>query len=212
MTEYAEGLIFVGGNLEIETLVRAYTLGIYPWPLEENYPLLWFCPQPRGILKFSDLHIPHSLKKILKKSPYRISYNENFYAVVHACAAQKRLGQEGTWIIPEMIQAYIRFHEAGYAHSVEVWDGNDLIGGLYGVFVDGVFSGESMFHTKPNTSKIALVSLVNKLKEKGLSCIYIQMTTPVTQALGGKYISRTDFLNKLDQVHSLHPVHKLNLP
>lgn len=205
----AEGLIYVGGNLEIETLVRAYRLGIYPWPLEPNYPLFWFCPEPRGILQFSDLHIPHSLEKVLRKHSYQITFNQNFQDVIDQCAIQKRQGQSGTWIIPEMVAAYKKFFAAGYAHSVEVWDGEKLVGGLYGVFVDGVFSGESMFHLLPNTSKIALVALVEKLKEKGLSWIDIQMTTPVTQQLGGKYISRTEFLNRLDQVHSLHPSHKL---
>lgn len=211
LPEDSDGLIYVGGNLEIETLVKAYHAGIYPWPLEPSYPLFWFCPEPRGILEFKDLHIPRSLKKSLQNDGWRITFNQDFRSVIEACAEQPRPGQEGTWIIPAMVPAYIRFHEAGYAHSVEVWQGEELVGGLYGVYVDGVFSGESMFHRVPNASKVALVSLAQRLEEKRLGWMDIQMVTPVTQLLGGKYISRTEFLNRLDAVHSLHPSHKLSL-
>lgn len=207
----SDGLIYIGGNLSVETLAKAYTLGIFPWPLEEHYPLFWFCPQPRGILEFESLHIPHSLEKLRKKGIYRFSFNKAFSRVMEECARQKRPGQEGTWIIPEMFPAYRKFHEEGFAHSIECWRGEELVGGLYGVYVNGVFSGESMFHREPNTSKLCLVEMALKLKSLGLRWMDIQMLTPVTEHLGGRYISRKEFLARLRETHAKLPPLKLSL-
>ncbi len=207
----SEGLIFVGGNLEIETLVKAYRSRIYPWPYDPTYPILWFCPEPRGILDFADFHIPKSLQKFIAKKQYTLTVNKAFTRVIEECAKQKRPNQDGTWIIPQMLAAYTKFHEAGYAHSVECWDGDRLVGGLYGVFVDGLFSGESMFYLEPNTSKICFVKLVELLKKHGSLWMDIQMTTPVTELLGGKYITRADFLKRLDVLHTKNPEHKIKL-
>jgi leucyl/phenylalanyl-tRNA---protein transferase len=207
----SDGLVYIGGNLGVETLVQAYTSGIFPWPIEEIYPLFWFCPEPRGVLDFVDLHIPRSLERLRKKNIYRVTFNQAFERVMEGCSLQPRPGQEGTWIVPSLLPAYQVFHKEGYAHSIEVWRGEELVGGLYGVYVRGVFSGESMFHKEPNTSKIALVEMVLKLKSLGLDWMDIQMLTPVTEALGGHYISRRDFLQRLKETHKRKPPEKLKL-
>ena len=211
LPEESDGLIYIGGNLEPETLVQAYSAGIFPWPLEESYPLFWFCPEPRGVLDFNDLHIPRSLERLRRRGPYRFTFNQSFERVITECAKQPRPGQEGTWIVPTLIPAYLRFHQEGHAHSIEVWRDDQLVGGLYGVFVKGVFSGESMFHTESNTSKLALVEMVAKLKSLGLQWMDIQMLTPVTELLGGHYISRRDFLLRLRQEHHKKPPLKLKI-
>jgi leucyl/phenylalanyl-tRNA--protein transferase len=211
LPEESDGLIYIGGNLHADTLVEAYTNGIFPWPLEEVYPLFWFCPEPRGVLDFVDLHVPKSLAKVRRKGDYRVTFNQAFPRVMEECARQPRPGQEGTWIVPALLPAYEAFHREGYAHSVEVWRGTELVGGLYGVYVKGVFSGESMFHLEPNASKIALVEMVEKLGSLGLKWIDIQMLTPVTEHLGGHYISRRDFLLRLREEHKKRPPAKLKL-
>lgn len=215
LPEESDGLIYIGGNLGVETLVQAYSMGIFPWPLEEIYPLFWFCPEPRGVLDFDDLHVPRSLARLRRKSLYHCTFNTAFSRVMEECAKQPRPGQEGTWIVPSLLPAYEEFHRQGYAHSIEVWKGDpaegNLVGGLYGVYVKGVFSGESMFHFEPNTSKIALVEMALKLKGLGLQWMDIQMLTPVTELLGGHYISRRDFLLRLREEHRKSPSLKLSL-
>lgn len=192
-----DGIVYVGADLESKTLLQAYRLGIFPWPVE-GYPLLWHCPDPRGVLDFDQLHIPRSLARILKRNPYTFTFNRAFSQVIESCAQQSRKGQTGTWILPSFIPSYTRFHRAGFAHSVECWNGDRLVGGLYGVYVSGVFSGESMFHSEPNTSKLCLIKLVERLKSLGLSWMDIQMVTPVTKHLGGRYIPRLEFLSRLE--------------
>jgi leucyl/phenylalanyl-tRNA--protein transferase len=209
LPEESDGLIYIGGNLEPETLVQAYSEGIFPWPLEESYPLFWFCPEPRGVIDFNDLHIPRSLERLRSKGIYRFTFNQAFSRVIEECAKQPRPGQEGTWIIPTLIPSYTKFHQEGYAHSIEVWKGEQLVGGLYGVYVKGVFSGESMFHLEPNVSKLALVEMALKLKSLGLQWMDIQMLTPVTEHLGGHYVTRRDFLLRLRQEHQKSPAMKL---
>lgn len=211
LPEESDGLIYIGGNLNTENLVQAYSLGIFPWPLEEIYPLFWFCPQPRGVLDFVDLHIPRSLERLRKKKTYHFTFNKAFEQVITECAKQPRPGQDGTWIIPQLIPAYTKFHEEGYAHSIECWRGKELVGGLYGVFVKGVFSGESMFHKEDNVSKLCLVETVLKLQSLGLKWMDIQMLTPVTEHLGGHYISRRDFLVRLQEEHKKNAPMKLVL-
>ena len=154
-----EDVIFVGGKLDNVILKAAYYQGIFPWPME-GFPLLWHCPNPRGILDFDDIHIPRSLKKTLNKNPYTLTMNHAFPAVITACAKIPRTDQSGTWITPTLHAAYIRFHEAGYAHSVECWHDNALVGGLYGVYLSGIFSCESMFYMKSNASKLCFLFLV----------------------------------------------------
>jgi leucyl/phenylalanyl-tRNA--protein transferase len=189
----AEGLIAVGGNLEPETLLQAYGKGIFPWPIP-GHPLPWFSPDPRAILEFERLHISQSLKKFLNKCDWRVSFNEAFIDVIEGC----RTTRAESWITPAMKRAYVRLHELGHALSVEVWDGRKLVGGLYGVRLPYAFSAESMFHLESNASKVALVHLMNKLKDERLEWIDIQQMSPHLKALGARDISRVEFLKKIN--------------
>lgn len=191
-------IVAVGGALDTATLVAAYTRGIFPWP-QAGYPMLWFFPQKRGILDFEDLHVPKSLSKFIRQKGdrYQFTVDQNFQQVIERCQIQKRPNQEGTWIDPEIKRAYIQFHLDGYAHSVECWRDRVLVGGIYGVLVNGVFSGESMFHIEQNASKLALLYLIDWLKGQNISWMDIQMITPVTEAFGGKYISAQEFYRRL---------------
>jgi leucyl/phenylalanyl-tRNA--protein transferase len=202
-----DGLLCYGGDLEIETLLDAYAHGIFPWP-QEGLPLLWFSPEERGVLDFSDMHWPRRFLRELRGGDFEVTFNHAFKEVIEACAAVPRKPTSagpGTWILPEMKRAYVRFHEAGYAHSVECWSGGQLVGGLYGVYVGGVFSGESMFHTVSNASKRCLHALTERLTECGLEWMDIQMVTPVIETLGGKYISRDEYLRRLITAKRLAP-------
>lgn len=191
-----EGLIAVGGDLEPETLLEAYSKGIYPWP-SPGYPLLWFCPPQRAILEFDRLHIPRSLERARRRAPYRITVNQAFPEVIRECARVPRPGQDGTWITRQMIPAYIRLHELGHALSVEAWEGDALVGGIYGVDAGGPFAGESMFFRRPDASKLALLHLVDLLRARGLEWLDIQMLTPHMERLGAREISREEFLELL---------------
>lgn len=191
-----EGLLCVGGDLSVTTLLSAYAKGIFPWP-QVGYPLLWFSPPKRGIIDFSELHISKSLRKELRVN-HKITFDKAFAEVIKACAEVPRSHESGTWILPEMQEAYRKFHKAGYVHSVELWEDEELVGGVYGVFVRGIFSGESMFFKRDNASKICLLALIQRLQQSGLSWIDTQMVTPVVEQLGGKYISREQFLERLE--------------
>ena len=169
----------------------------------DGLPLTWVSPPMRGILEFSELHVPRSLAKERARTPFTFTIDRDFQSVIEACARIKRPDQPGTWITDRMLRAYIRFYRLGYAHSVEVWEGEELVGGLYGVAVDGVYAGESMFHRRPNASKLALLFLIDHLKERGLEWIDIQMLTPHMETLGAKEIPRKEFLEKLAATRTL---------
>lgn len=191
---YEQGLVAVGGRLDVGTLYHAYRRGIFPWP-QEGLPMLWFSPEERGVLFFDELHVPRRWRSLLKPEPaLRFSENAAFRDVVRACQAQPRPGQAGTWILDEMIDAYENLRRAGLARSFEVWRGDSLVGGLYGVFVEGVFSGESMFHREDDASKRALLFAVERLKADGLSWMDTQMVTPVVEAFGGRLMPRDEYL------------------
>lgn len=190
-----EGLVGVGGDLEVETLLSAYSKGIFPWP-QPGYPLLWFSPPKRGVIDFSELHISKSLRKELRGS-HEIIFDGAFSDVIRECASAPRAHETGTWILPEMQLAYSEFHRAGYAHCVELRENGELVGGMYGVFVRGVFSGESMFFKRDNASKICLLAMIQRLRASGLEWIDTQMVTPVVEQLGGKYVERAVFLERL---------------
>jgi leucyl/phenylalanyl-tRNA--protein transferase len=190
------GLLFVGGRLTVANLHSAYSKGIFPWP-HEGYPMLWFSPPERGVIDFEELHIPKKIAKLQRNNSFTFTTNQAFTEVMKSCAHIPRKGQQGTWINQEMLIAYGRFHAAGYAHSFECWQEDKLIGGLYGVYVGGVFSGESMFGLKDNVSKLCLLECITKLTEMGKSWLDIQMVTSVTEQFGGKYIDRDDFLQRL---------------
>ena len=193
-----EGVLDLSDDLRVERLLEAYSFGIFPWP-HQDLPTLWYSPRERGVLDFRDFHVPKSLKKFLAKSSWTFSRNRAFAEVARACAEQTRPGQKGTWITKRLLKAYQDFHEAGYAHSAEVWEGSRLVGGLYGVYVGGVFCGESMFFRKTNASKFALVRMVEFLQQAGLEWMDIQMVTPLLASFGGRYIPRRDFLQRLEE-------------
>lgn len=196
--EKYEDIVLVGLDLSLESLVEAYYFGIFPWP-HEGLPMLWCCPQQRGLLDFANFKVSKSFRKFLKQTDFKIRFNEKFNEVIAACAEVPRPGQSGTWITPGIIKAYEDLHRSGFAHSIEVYDSNEhLVGGLYGVCVAGVFAGESMFYKKDNASKLALYACVQHLKSKGHHWMDIQMLTPVTEQFGGYYLKKNDFLKKLN--------------
>jgi leucyl/phenylalanyl-tRNA--protein transferase len=192
------GLVAIGGDLEIDSILLAYESGIFPWPISEDYPLAWFSPNPRGILKYDDFHLSKSFKKFLKKTDLFVEFNQNFETVIMNCAIAKRKDQDETWITDQLIADYINLHRAGFAYSAETYkieNGNKyLVGGVYGVCISNFFSGESMYYSENNASKLALYELMNKLNQNGISWIDTQMVTPVISHLGGSEISREKFL------------------
>lgn len=193
-----DGLLAIGGDLEISSLLLAYSQGIFPWPISSKYPLAWFCPDPRGILAFDQMHIPKSLKKILTRKNYTVTTNQRFEEVIHECANIKnRKHQKETWITPELIEGYLGLYQQKYAYSLEINIDKKLVAGVYGVNIGGFYSGESMFTKVDNHSKIALIELINILKNIGVEWLDTQMTTSVVHQLGGAEISREDFLAKL---------------
>lgn len=197
----AEGVVAIGGTLDVPTLYAAYSRGIFPWP-HADLPMLWFCPERRGVIFIKDFKVPESLRRFRRKNPQiEFSLNQDFYKVMQECSKQPRPGQDGTWITDEILQAYQMFFEAGYGLSVEVRDGGELVGGIYGVLVEGVFSGESMFYKRPNASKLALWYLVEHLANNGHEWLDVQMVTPVVESMGGKYLDRDVYLQLLEQRH-----------
>lgn len=191
------GLLALGGDLELESLLLAYTQGIFPWPISDEYPLAWFSPDPRGILAFDKLHLSKSFRKFLKKNPYEIRFNTNFEAVIMNCARVKRSDQSSTWITQDIINAYIEMFKHGFAYSCETYLDNKLVGGVYGVCINRFYSGESMFHLEDNASKVALVSLMYMLQQRDIKWLDTQMVTPVVQSLGGVEIPRETYIKML---------------
>lgn len=194
-----DGIVDVSDDLSVERLLEAYSFGIFPWP-HDDFPTLWFCPPQRGILEFADFHVPRSVEKLFAKKSYEFTWNRRFDEVIEACAVAPRVAQAGTWITPKINLAFKKFHRAGYAHSLECWLDGKLVGGLYGVYVGGVFSGESMFHRESGASKFCLMALVSQLSALGLTWIDIQMVTPLLKGFGGKYVSRSEYLRKIKKV------------
>lgn len=186
-------IVAVGLDLSPETLMKAYRLGVFPWPTEDA-PLLWHCPRRRAILDFADLRINRRLKQTLTRSNWQFTMNRAFHQVIELCSIRPR---EGTWITNEMKTAYTQLHQEGNAHSIEVWDGNSLIGGLYGVETGFYFAGESMFHKKSDASKAALLYLVAMLKKSNRTWLDIQVMTPHLGRLGAQEIDRSHFLDRL---------------
>jgi leucyl/phenylalanyl-tRNA---protein transferase len=221
-----DGLVGIGADLEPATLVDAYRRGIFPWP-HPGAPLPWFSPDPRGVIPLDGLVVSRSLRARLRRSGWETTVDRAFAAVLAGCADRpgarargsgvrkpsrpegggsgglKRSppeGGSGTWITPPMRAAYQRLHDLGHAHSLEVWDGAELVGGLYGVGVGGVFTGESMFHLASDASKVALVDLVARLVEAGGCLIDVQMVTPHLASLGARDLPRAEFLALLAEV------------
>ena len=191
-----DGRLAVGGDLEPPRLLLAYSLGIFPW-YEEGLPILWHCPDPRTVLLPGELHVSRSLHKTLRRAPYRLSLDASFESVVRACAAAERPGQRGTWITPDMIDAYVRLHELGFAHSAEAWDGGELVGGVYGVSLGSGFFGESMFAWAPDASKLAFVALVRQTERWGFDLVDCQVHTEHLSRFGATEWPRERFLAQL---------------
>ena len=193
------GLVALDYNLTAARLISAYARGIFPWPDSTPFsPIPWVCPPRRAILEFDALHVPKNLRRAQRALAHvRFTMDAAFEPVIRACAAACRPGQSGTWITPAMISAYLEVHRRGHAHSVEAWDGEQLIGGLYGVTAGGVFTGESMFHRVSDVSKLCVLHLVEHLRTRGATWLDIQQLTPHFALLGAREISRTEFLQRL---------------
>ena len=189
-----DGVVGVGADLAPGTLVDAYRRGIFPWP-HPGVPLPWFSPDPRGVLPVDAFHVSRSLRRRLRTCGWTTTVDASFAAVVAACAQDR--GDSGTWITTTMARAYGRLQELGWAHSLEVWDGGRLVGGVYGVQAGGVFTGESMFHRRTDASKVALLDLVDRFAAAGGAVLDVQLTTPHLATLGAREVGREGFLADL---------------
>ena len=191
-----DGLLAVGGDLSVDRLILAYSMGIFPW-YSEGQPILWWSPDPRLVLIPAELKVSKTLRQTIRKGVFRVTMNEAFEGVIRSCATIKRKGEQGTWITEDMIEAYIRLHQAGYAHSVESWDGDELAGGLYGVMLGKAFFGESMFAKKTDASKVAFAVVATELAQKGCELIDCQVATEHLKRFGAREIPRDEFLQRL---------------
>ncbi len=198
-----DGLLAVGGDLSPERILAAYRQGIFPW-YSEDQPILWWSPDPRAVLFPEQLKISRSLRKVLKKGLFSITIDQAFPRVIEGCAAPRK-GEEGTWITAEMALAYRRLHERGAAHSVECWEGEELVGGLYGVALGKVFFGESMFSHRSDASKVAFVHLVQLLQQWGYELIDCQVTTRHLASLGAVTVPRQQFVQMLRRLCEQEP-------
>jgi leucyl/phenylalanyl-tRNA---protein transferase len=199
------GLIAIGGDLSAKRLLSAYQQGIFPW-FNEGDPIQWFSPNPRMVLFPNELKISNSLKKTLKKQLFEIRFNTAFKAVMTACSQTPRLGQGGTWITGEMINAYCQLHTLGHAICMESWLEGKLVGGCYGIKIGRMFYGESMFHHVTDASKVAFVHLVNYLQNQHVELIDCQMKTPLLASFGGREINREVFMQNLQKLIELTSV------
>jgi len=186
------GLLAVGGDLSSQRLISAYSKGIFPW-FNQGEPILWWSPSPRALIPTDQLKINRTLKKFIKKNPFKITLNHAFNEVIGYCAAAP-FRKEGTWIIDDMATAYKNLHKQKVAHSIEVWQENELVGGLYGVAINSFFSGESMFYRKNNASKIALIALSQLLRERNIRIIDCQISNPFLNSMGCLELTRNKFL------------------
>lgn len=190
------GIIAIGGDLSVERLLLAYNSGIFPW-FEDGEPITWWSPDPRMVLLFDDLKISKSMRNILNRNVFKVTFNQNFKEVIANCQSVKREGQNGTWITDDMIAAYCKLHELGHAKSVEVWQEDQLVGGLYGIDLGHIFCGESMFSKASNASKVAFIHLVQNLKEEGYLLLDCQVYNEHLESLGCVEIDRQDFMRVL---------------
>jgi len=199
-----DGLLALGGDLAPSRLLSAYRSGIFPW-YSAGQPILWWSPNPRTVLFPERLHVSRSLRRTLRRGSYRVTTDQAFSEVVAGCA-EPRPGHEGTWITPEMAAAYARLHDLGVAHSLETWQGEDLVGGIYGVALGRIFFGESMFSRRSDASKVALVTLVRQIQRWGFPVMDCQVHNPHLETLGAEGLPRTRFLALLDAHCTRRPV------
>lgn len=200
-----DGLMAVGGDLSPQRLLLAYRWGIFPW-YHEGQPILWWWLAPRLMVRPEDVHVSHSVRNVINKKKFSVTFDQDFTAVMKRCGSVNRAGQEGTWIMPEMIDAYTTLHQLGYAHSVEVWEGDQLVGGLYGIALGRIFFGESMFAESPNASKVGFVFFARHLASLGFSWIDCQQDTPHMRSLGADLVEEEDFMDILreNQIHMMN--------
>lgn len=192
------GILALGGDLSLDRLLLAYRSGIFPW-YSEHEPILWWSPDPRFVLYPAKLHISKSMKQILNKKKFHVTYDHNFLEIISNCQQAPREGQNGTWITKEMLHAYMMLHEAGFAHSVEVWQGDNIVGGLYGVSLGKAFFGESMFTRVSNASKYGFITLVQDLIQKDFQMVDCQVYTRHLESLGAEKVDRSFFLEQLKE-------------
>ncbi|KAA0214901.1 leucyl/phenylalanyl-tRNA--protein transferase [bacterium] len=191
-----DGIVAVGGDLAPARVLAAYACGIFPWP-HEGMPLLWFSPDPRYLLPVGEIKLWRSLRQTLHKRPFRITLDRAFSRVMAGCAQAARKGERGTWITPALRRAFEALHEAGVAHSVEAWTGDELAGGLYGLSLGGMFCGESMFHRRDDASKVAFVALVQQLARWNFDFVDAETYTPHMARYGTRPVPREQFLESL---------------
>ncbi|MFH7003909.1 leucyl/phenylalanyl-tRNA--protein transferase [Flavobacterium bizetiae] len=192
-----EGILAIGGDLDPERLKLAYKSGIFPW-FNEGDPILWWSPDPRMVLFLDELIVSKSMRNILNRNQFKVTFNQNFAAVISNCQNIKRDGQNGTWISNEMIDAYCKLNEQGIAKSVEVWQDEVLVGGLYGIDLGHVFCGESMFSKVSNASKVAFITLVKHLKKENYKLLDCQVYNPHLESLGCREIDREEFMSIIE--------------
>ena len=195
-----EGLVAIGGNLSPGVLIEAYSNGVFPWFSFRDGLIMWYCPYERFVIFPSEIHVSHSTRNLFNKGIYRITINEAFRDVIHHCS-ELRIDEEGAWLGPQMVEAYIRLNDLDLANSVEVWKGHELVGGLYGVHMNGVFCGESMFSLEPGTSKLALVTLARKMQAEGEKLIDCQFRTDHLESMGGRFIDYDEYMAILSLQH-----------
>jgi leucyl/phenylalanyl-tRNA--protein transferase len=191
-----DGILAIGGDLSPERLFLAYQSGIFPW-FEDDEPIIWWSPNPRMVLFLEELVVSKSMRNILNRTIFKVTFNQNFREVISNCQKIKRKGQNGTWITNDMIEAYCKLNELGIAKSVEVWQNDDLVGGLYGIDLGNIFCGESMFSKVSNASKVAFIALVNQLKKDNYKLLDCQVYNEHLESLGCREIDRTDFIKIL---------------
>lgn len=191
-----DGILAIGGDLSSERLLLAYKSGIFPW-FEEGEPIYWWSPNPRMVLFLDELVVSKSMRNILNRNIFNVTFNQNFREVISNCQKIKREGQNGTWITNDMIEAYCKLNEMGFAKSVEVWQNEELVGGLYGIDLGHIFCGESMFSKVSNASKVAFIALANQLKKDNYNLLDCQVYNEHLESLGCREIDRTDFMELL---------------
>ena len=188
------GLLAVGGDLSLERLLLAYSHGIFPWfAFRDSKEPRWYCPHERFVIFPNEIHVSHSMRTLLRKETFNVTFNQNFSGVIENCS-KLRIDEDGAWLGPDIIKAFTQLHNLGVASSVEVWQGGSLVGGLYGVNVGKVFCGESMFSLVPSASKVALISLARHMSENGGTMIDCQLETPHLRSMGGRYISYEEYM------------------
>lgn len=199
-----DGLLMVGGELSVEWLLAGYRQGIFPWPMDEadEFPLPWWCPDPRAIIELDRFHVSRRLAETIRSGTYIVTRDEAFADVIEGCA-QPRGDGDMTWITPQLKRAFIELYELGHAHSVECWRAGELAGGVYGLAIGGFFSAESMFFRRRDASKVALAHLVEHLRQHGFELLDVQMWTEHTGRMGATEIPRDDFLRSLERATAL---------